>query len=111
MSAQTLLKELRSLGVELAVEGDQLTVDAPRDTITEDLRASLVKSKPALLKLLSKTEEPQDNGRRFKARRSRYPGYTSLYDPVEGEWHDFPTRDCFPSIVTEVNTRRKGGAA
>ena len=50
--------------------------------------------------------------RRFDARPSRYPGYTSLYDPVEDEWHDFPTKDCYPSIVELANKkRRKGGAA
>src|SRR5215204_7303130 len=49
--------------------------------------------------------------RRFDARPSRYPGYTSLYDPVEDEWHDFPTKDCYPSIVELANKkRRKGGA-
>jgi hypothetical protein len=33
------------------------------------------------------------------------------YDPTTGEWHDFPARDCFPSIVAEACAHRKGGAA
>jgi hypothetical protein len=42
----------------------------------------------------------------------REPGWVSLHDPTTGEWHDFPARDCFPSIVEEANgKRRKGGAA
>jgi hypothetical protein len=49
--------------------------------------------------------------RGFVARRSREPGRISLHDPLTGEWHDFPARDCFPSIVAEADARRKGGTA
>jgi len=45
---------------------------------------------------------------RFDARPSRHPGYTSLYDPVEERWHDFPTADCYPSVVSLAGKRRKG---
>jgi hypothetical protein len=57
----------------------------------------------------SKLEEAGRRG--FVARRSREPGWISLHDPTTGEWHDFPARDCFPSIVAEARTHRKGGAA
>jgi hypothetical protein len=49
--------------------------------------------------------------RGFVARRSREPGWISVHDPTTGEWHDFPARDCFPSIVAEAGAHRKGGAA
>ncbi len=113
MKAQALLSELRGLGVELTAEGLQLTVDAPAGTITEDLRDALVENKASLLKLLTweqrKLEEADRRG--LVIRRSREPGYIALHDPLTGEWHDFPAKDCFPSIVAEANTRRKGGAA
>ena len=112
MTAQALLFKLRALGVELAVEEDRLTVDAPAGTITEDLRAALTENKPSLLKLLTwerrKLEAADRRG--LVIRRSREPGYISLHDPTSGEWHDFPEKDCFPSIVAEANKRRKRGA-
>jgi hypothetical protein len=49
--------------------------------------------------------------RGFVARRSREPGWILLHDPTTGEWHDFPARDCFPSIVAEAHVHRKGGTA
>jgi len=109
MKAQALLSKLRESGVELAVEGLQLTVDAPAGAITEDLRDALVENKPRLIKLLTwerrKLEAADKRG--LIIRWSREPGYISLHDPLTGDWHDFPTKDCFPSIVTEANTRRK----
>lgn len=110
MRAQTLLTELRGLGVELAVEEDRLTIDAPGEVITEDLRQALAENKPRLLKLLTweRRKLEQADRRGLVIRRSREPGYISLHDPLTGEWHDFPAKDCFPSIVAEANTRKKG---
>ena len=112
MTAQALLKELRGLGVELAVEEDRLTIDAPAGAITEDLRNALVDNKPRLLKLLTweqrKLEKADRRG--LVIRRSRGPGYISLHDPTTGEWHDFPAKDCFPSVMAEAN-KRKGRAS
>ena len=73
-------------------------------------RPALCELKPVLLKFLSRVAagEPECSGRRFEVRRSRYPGYTSLYDPVHSEWHDFPTKDCLPFIVAETDKWRKG---
>jgi hypothetical protein len=56
-----------------------------------------------------KLEEAERRG--YVARRGREPGWISLHDPTTGEWHDFPARDCFPSIVAEARAHRKGGAA
>lgn len=112
MNALLLYYDLKERDVILEVDGDRLRVDAPAGELTEKDKAALAKFKPVLLKFLSCKEEPRDNGRRFGARPSRYPGYTSLYDPIYDEWHDFPTRDCYPSIVELANKKRsKGGAA
>jgi hypothetical protein len=105
----TLYHDLKTRGVLLKADGGRLLVDAPAGELTDVDRNALVEFKPILLKFLSGREEPQDDGRRFVARPSRHPGYTSLYDPVHGEWHDFPTRDCFPSIVEEAKGRRRKG--
>ena len=111
MNALKLHHELKARGVRLEAAGDTLTVDAPAGVLTEGDRAALLESKPALLRLLSRHERPEDDGRRFDARPSRHPGYTSLYDPVEGRWHDFPTRDCYPSVVALAGGQEQGGAA
>lgn len=113
MNALSLYDALKARGVILKAAGEHLKVDAPAGALTDEDRAALIEYKPILLKFLSRPAESadQDDGRRFEVRRSKYPGYTSLYDPIEDEWHDFPTKDCFPSIVAEANSRRKGGAA
>lgn len=114
MNTLSLYHDLKKRGVILEVDGEHLKVDAPAGVLTEEDRAGLVECKPVLLKFLSHqtTPELEDNGRRFDARPSKYPGYTTLYDPIHNEWHDFPTKDCYPSIVALADRkRRKGGAA
>jgi hypothetical protein len=113
MNALRLHHKLKARGVHLEAAGDALRVDAPAGVLTEDDRAALVECKPALVGYLSRThKEPEDDRRRrFRARPSRHPGYTSLYDPVEDLWHDFPTRDCYPSVVALAGCQREGGAA
>ena len=110
MNALSLYHNLKERGVILEAQGERLRVDAPVGVVTEEDRAALVEFKPTLLKFLSRiaAREHEDAGRRFEARRSRHPGYTSLYDPVHGEWHDFPTEDCLPSIVADTDRRKKG---
>lgn len=116
MNALSLYDDLKKRGVRLEANGERLVVNAPVGIMTDELKAALSEAKPALLRLLSryaaKEESRRDDGRRFDARPSRHPGYTALYDPVEDEWHDFPTKDCYPSIVELANKkRRKGGVA
>ena len=87
-------------------------MDAPAGVLAQEDRAALLECKPVLLRFLTGRQgrqEPVDDDRRFRARPSRHPGYTSLYDPVENRWHDFPTADCYPSIVEMANRRRKKG--
>ena len=112
MNVLLLYHDLKARGVILEADGDRLLVDAPADTLTERDKDTLLEFKPALLKILARKEEPQDDGRRFDARPCSITGYTSLYDPIHGEWHDFPARDCYPSIVELAKRKcKKGGAA
>ena len=111
MNALLLYHDLKERDIRLEVDGGRLKVDAPVGSFTEEDKAAMLEAKPILLKVLADNDQPQDDGRRFAVRPSRYPGYTSLYDPIHDEWHDFPTHHCFPSIVAEAGTRRKGGAA
>jgi hypothetical protein len=109
-----LYHDMKKRGVHLEADDGRLLVDAPTVTLSGEDRAALVEAKPVLLKMLAPKAdgEPVDDGRRFDARPSRHPGYTSLYDPTEAEWHDFPTNDCYPSIVELANRkRRRGGVA
>jgi hypothetical protein len=110
VNALSLYHNLKERGVILEAQGERLKVDAPVGVVTEDDRAALVEFKPILLRFLSRvaSREHEFKGRRFEARQSRHPGYTSLYDPVHGEWHDFPTEDCLPSIVADTDSRKKG---
>jgi hypothetical protein len=112
MSAKTLLYELRGRGVEVVAEGDQLRY-RPRAPVTPELLDRLRAHKPSILKLLERERRESEEAERrgFVARRGREPGWISLHDPTTGEWHDFPARDCFPSIVAEARACRKGGAA
>ena len=119
MNAKRLLYDLRDQGVRLEANDDNLLVDAPAGAMTDELKARLVEHKARLLGILRfeerftpKTEQHDQPSHSFDARPGRYPGYTSLYDPVHDEWHDFPTWDCYPSIVELASKRRrKGGAA
>jgi hypothetical protein len=49
VEAETLLHELRALGVQLVADGEVLQVDAPRGVLTPDLRATLAAHKVELL--------------------------------------------------------------
>ncbi len=114
MNALALYHDLKSRGVILEADGESLKVDAPAGELTEEDRAMLGEYKPLLLKVLSRSarsDESRGDRHHFKVRSSRYPGYTSLYDTVAGRWHDFPTKDCLPSIVAEANAKRKGVSA
>jgi hypothetical protein len=114
MSARALLEDLRRRDILLEADDGHLIVDAPTGAVTDELRALLAQHKQGLIKLLEwERRKLEDADRRgFVARRGREPGWISLHDPTTGEWHDFPTRDCFPSILEEANgKRRKGGAA
>jgi hypothetical protein len=107
VNALKLYHDLKARGVKLQAEGELLKVDAPAGELASEDRAALARVKPTLLKLLCQLEEQRDDGRRFDASPSRYLGYTSLYDPTTGKWHDFPTRDCYPSIVELANKKRR----
>jgi hypothetical protein len=118
VNAKVLLDDLRSLGANVETDGEHLLIDAPAGVITDELKATLSEHKARVIGILKFERRvledwpEQDDGRRFRARPSQYSGYTALYDPVNDEWHDFPTRDCFPSIVEEAKDNfRKGGAA
>jgi len=56
MSAAVLLESLRSRGVILSADGDQIKYRAPRGTMTPDLRQALADRKGELLALLSEQQ-------------------------------------------------------
>lgn len=63
MTAHELLSQLRAKGVEVSASGDgRLVIDAPKGTITEDLRSSLAAHKAELLEIL-KQESGVDSSR------------------------------------------------
>jgi hypothetical protein len=104
-----LYHDMKRRGVRLEAKGESMVVDAPAGALTGKDRASLAEAKPVLLRMLATRtrEESADDGRQFDARLSRYQGFISLHDPLEGEWHDFPAKDCYPSIVDLANRKRR----
>src|ERR1700716_2246681 len=57
MTAHDLLAQLRQKGVEVKASGDdRLVIDAPKGTVTEELRSALSANKAELLRIL-KAEE------------------------------------------------------
>ncbi len=130
MNAHELLKDLRGQDVRLEVDGERLLINAPPGGVTREVRDALCRHKAQLLALLRADSVPDEvgergercdttegtraeltDGRRFDARPSRHSGYTSHYDPVRGEWHDFPTRDCHPSVIKLAHWQKERSAA
>lgn len=124
MNARMLLQNLRVSGVNLEAEDGQIHIDAPAGAVTDELKASLIESKEALIELLererAKLEEA--DGRGLVIRYSREPGYIALHDPSDGSWHDFPESSCLPGVVESAkaasrkrraarNSEKNGGAA
>ena len=66
MNAESLLAELKQVGVDLTASGDDLVVNAPAGIITEEWREKLITSKQDLLALLVPQEDkdPLLNGDR-----------------------------------------------
>ncbi|PYS35577.1 MAG: hypothetical protein DMF75_03205 [Acidobacteria bacterium] len=59
MTAQNLLSQLREKGVELRTsDGDRLVIDAPKGTITDELRDALKTHKTELLQILKSENAP-----------------------------------------------------
>ncbi|MDP6437839.1 MAG: condensation domain-containing protein, partial [Gammaproteobacteria bacterium] len=55
MTALDLIARLRDAGIRIRAVDGELELDAPRNALTEELRAELVRHKPNLLRLLSWT--------------------------------------------------------
>jgi hypothetical protein len=56
MNAATLLSDLRGRGIRLSVSGERLSVDAPKGSVTPDLRNMLKEHKADLIRLLGEDE-------------------------------------------------------
>ena len=58
VTPEELWERLTQLGVQVAVEGDQLRVNAPKGVVTPDLRVQIATHKAALLSLARQQDEP-----------------------------------------------------
>ena len=110
-SAGALLDELHQQGIRLKAEGLMLRVDAPEESVTDELRRTLREHKRALIRHLEreriKLEKADRRGLVIKW--SREPGYISLHDPTTGEWHEVLSSECPPSIVEDAKAHRRRG--
>lgn len=57
MTAHELLLKCRQVGIALAVDGNNIDVDAPKGVLTPELRSELARHKPALVALLAPVTE------------------------------------------------------
>jgi len=58
MTAHELIAQLQEKGVELKSSGDRLVIDAPKGTITPEIRSALAEHKADLLAILSQPAVP-----------------------------------------------------
>src|SRR4051812_45241036 len=82
MTAQDLLSQLRAKGVDIKISGDdRLVIDAPRGTVTDDLRTALSANKAALIGLLK--EESSAPADEIKTPRAIEPLVPSTPPPPD----------------------------
>ena len=86
MTAHELLSQLREKGVEVKTSGDdRLVIDAPKGTVTEELRSALAANKSELLRILKfekqAVPEPLVAAREAVQERPA-PARTALQPPV-----------------------------
>src|SRR5436853_4537217 len=60
MTARELLTQLKEKSIDVKANGDRLVIDAPKGTVTPELRAALAEHKADLMKILNTpaVEEP-----------------------------------------------------
>ena len=109
MNALSIYHDLKSRGVILEAQGEQLKVDAPTGVLTEEHRTALKEFKPKLLKFLSSPGEEAPALESIV--RWAGPDLVKIRDPFTGEWHEWPVGKCLPGVVAEADTQRKGGTA
>ena len=112
MSVRALLAELRSRGVELAVDDGRLQY-RPINAVTPELLDRLRANKPTLLKLLEWEGRKLEKASRLGcvARWSKYPTWIELHDPLTGDWHELKASECLPGFVAEADKHREEGGA
>lgn len=119
MNPRLLLRDLENRGVVFGFEDGSagLSVDAPAGLLTDDDRTALTESKADIIEALQRRERKLQaaSERGFIAIYSKAPGYVALHYPLTGDWHDFPTTSCLPSVVEEAKfrsrTRKEGRSA
>jgi predicted metal-dependent hydrolase len=101
LSTPALVEYLRRRDVRLRVVEDRVLVDAPANVVDDELRESLSKHKPSLLRQLrhEQRELEEANKRGLVIQWSKHPGWISLHDPTTGELHEVRARECLPGVV------------
>ena len=72
MNASALISDARQRGIRLGVSGDRLRVEAPRNTLTPELRAALVQHKQEIIDALDVAIRPDTE---------EYADWNSVPDP------------------------------
>ena len=109
MSAEDLLRELRTSGVEVSTRDGYLDLDAPLGVLTDELLEAVAQAKPSLLKLLDREQRKLEKADRrgLVIKWAKEPGWIAMHDPTTGDWHDVPASGCPPSVVETARAHRK----
>ena len=100
MTAHELLSQLRAKGVELKTSGDdRLIIDAPKGTITEELRNALSANKADLIHIL-KTEQEQNQQSAADNRIDAPPPTTAVH--AEGSRARVPAPDKSTLVAASI---------
>jgi tubulysin polyketide synthase-like protein len=107
MTARELLSQLREKGVELSTAGgDRLVIDAPKGTITPELRSALAENKSELIKILSapavesRPAAPEDGGE--PPVLAKEPGQFHAPEPEEAPRLDGSTGEEIKQLEVEL---------
>lgn len=111
MSATALLKELRQRDVRLQADGLTLRVDAPEETVTGELLATLQENKRDIIRFLERERRRLEaaDRRGLVIRWAKEPGYIALHDPTTGEWHEIMASGCPPWILEDAKAHCRRG--
>ena len=112
MSAEDLLRELRTSGVEVSTRDGYLDLDAPLGVLTDELLEAVAQAKPSLLKLLDREQRKLEKAERrgLIIKWAKEPGWIALHDPTSGEWHEVLASECPQWILESAKAEKRGNS-
>ena len=86
MTTYELIDDLRQHGVRLTIDGESLTVDAPKGILTGELQAALIEHKSIILIVLQGEALEAERQREGKELAELFELWESADDPTDPMW-------------------------